>query len=227
MLRYLAFAALLTAASLASCKKEGINEDLDPTTQQTFDFMSTKAGSEWQFASRDGITYTRYARGRDTVRNGLTYAYFERLQHPAPTPLKYQPEYFGKNNGRYITLLDVYGDGNTILEYVYWLDSAKNGDKWTNTGNIDVPTLGNTSVLTESEQVESGLTLSWNGQTFKDVIHVQSELKGSAFNIYVGQVDMWFTREVGIIRQQADINILNGFYTRFFCDSLVGYTIVR
>ena len=85
--------ALITALLAAgACKKEGVNTNLDPKDQKDVDFMSTKSGTYWKYGSRDGVNYTRYARGKDTVRNGKTFSYYERQD----TGGNLLPEYFGK-----------------------------------------------------------------------------------------------------------------------------------
>jgi len=110
----------------SSCKKEGVNENLDPKNQKPVDFMSTKVGSYWKYGAQDGVAYTRYAREKDTMKNNLKYSYYERQDDSTGTII---PEFFGKNGEYHITLIDLDGLQTTYLNYAFWKDSARKGDR--------------------------------------------------------------------------------------------------
>ncbi len=204
------------------CKKEGVNENLDPNAQTNYDFMSTKAGSYWHYGSQQVVAYKRFARNRDTVKNGLKYSYYERQEDTGAGSLS--PEYFGKNGNKYITLIDLDGSETTYLESVFWIDGSKQGDKWQNTGIVNYPGFGDVKVYTSSDVSETGVTMKSGNETFHDVIHVHSDLRTVTLNTRVGTLDMWILRDVGVIKQEAHINIL-GFYTVDRTDTLTDYHI--
>lgn len=215
--------SLLTGVLAAgSCKKEGVNQNLDPKNQTQVDFMPTKAGSYWKYGSRDGVNYTRYARGRDTVRNGKTFSYYER-QDAGGNLL---PEYFGKNSGYYVMLVDLDGSKSNYLEYVFWKDSSRLNDQWNNTGEVSEPTFGKIAVLIESKEVENGLTMSWGGNTYENVVHVHSDGKVTALNLKVATFDFWFVRGMGVVRQETNIDIA-GLYKISHTDSLIDHHIEK
>ena len=216
----LAFLVLLMAAA---CKKEkGLNEEIDPNAVKPYDFMSTKNGSWWEYKSRTGTGYKRYARSLDTMKKGLKYSYFERQDTDTSS---LNPEYYGKNNTLYITLIDLDGAHENYLECVYWHDSAHTGDSWSNTGTVYHPSTGNVQAKIVSTELEEGLTMTYGNHTFENVVHVQSILKGGLFNISLGKIDVWFAKGLGIIREEADINIMSVYMVQH-TDSLVDYHIV-
>lgn len=209
-------------AAGSSCKKEdGVNQNLNPNNQKPVDFMSTKVGSYWKYGARDGVAYTRYAREKDTMKNGLKYSYYERQDDSTGTLM---PEFFGKNGEYHITLIDLDGLQTTYLNYAFWKDSARKGDSWNNVGSVYHPLVGNQDILIESFQTDDGLTMSYGGNVFTNVVHVHSDAKASAFNIKVGTFDIWFIKGIGVIREEAHIDIL-GAYTLSHTDSLLSYHI--
>jgi hypothetical protein len=211
------FVAALTFGA-GSCKKDGVNENLDPADQKSFDLMPSTSGSYWKYGSRDGVDYTRYSRGRDSVMNGKTYSYYER-QDAGGNLL---PEYFGKNDGYYTMLVDLDGSMTNYLEYVFWKENAALNDQWNNTGEITGPGFGKVAVLIESQEVENGLTMSWGGKTYANVVHVHSDGKVTALNLKVATFDFWFAKGLGVIRQETDVNVA-GFYKINHVDSLIEY----
>lgn len=220
----LVLTALMGALSFTACKKDkGVNENLDPNNQEQYDFTTTKEGSYWKIGMRGEGIGTRHATGRDSVVDGFNYSYYERMVDGSD---HITPEYFGKNSGFYYTLIDLDGTETNYVSYAFYKDSAALGDSWANTANITAPVVGSVNVRTESEVVETGLTMSWGGKTFENVVHVRTKLLGKVVTwVDVGKVDVWFVRHIGVIREQADINIMS-VYTRNYVDSVVDYHLV-
>ncbi len=217
------FACLLMITSAACKKKTGVNEDLKPDNQKPVDFMSTKAGSYWKYGSRDGIAFTRYARERDTVMNGLTYSYYERQDDGTGT---ISPEFFGKNGEYHYTLIDLDGNRTSYLPYAYWKDSAKAGDKWDNVGDVYHPATGNVQLQVKSTQISDGLSISIGSQSFTNVIHVHSDLIVTMISTKIGTFDIWFAKGIGVIREEANIDVISA-YTQTHTDSLLSYHIAQ
>jgi hypothetical protein len=221
--KYIVILIACMAAAGSSCKKSGVNQDLDPDNQKPVDFISTKKGSFWKYGSRNGVAYTRYAREQDTIKNGLTYSYYERQDDSTGTIL---PEYFGKNGGYHFTLVDLDGTRTTYLEYAFWKDSAKTGDTWNNVGSVYHPLVNNVQILVESKQISDGQTMTFGGQTFYNVVHVHADAKASAFNLHVATFDMWFVKGLGILREEANVDVA-GAYKQNHVDSLLSYHIAK
>lgn len=214
------FVLLLIAFS--ACKKTGVNQNLNPDDQKPVDFMSTKKGSYWRYGTAEGEHYTRYATERDSVVNGLTYSYYERKDD---TTGSLSSEFFGKNGIYHLTLVDMdVSGGGSYLEYAFWKDSAVKGDSWNNVGTFNTPVVKNIQVLLESYQTDDHMTMSWGGNTFTDVVHVHSDAKATGLNMKIGTLDIWFVKGLGVIREEANIDV-SGFYTKSFTDSLLSYHI--
>lgn len=224
------FSSLMIAffLSINACGKKGINEGLDPNAQKPYDFMSTKKGSYWHYGSRAGVSYKRFAREKDSVKNGLLYSYYERQEDTGAGLLT--PEYFGKNGTYYVTLLDLEENGSTpapdnkYLEYVYWKEDATKGSSWQNTGTVNHSSVGDVRLYTSSKEIDDNLTLVSGNKTYTGVVHVHSDLRTVTFNTRIGTLDMWFVKNIGVIRQEAHINIL-GAFTKDHVDSLIDYYI--
>ncbi|MEO6831111.1 MAG: hypothetical protein ABI378_02580 [Chitinophagaceae bacterium] len=182
--------------------------------------MSIKLGSSWNYGAKSGVEYTRFARDKDTLKDGLTFSYFERLD----TSNNLIPEYFGKNSGYYFTLIDLDGSETNYLPYAFWKDSASKGTSWNNTGSVSYPSLGKVPILIESTEVDDNVTLYHTDSTYKNLIHVHSNIKATLSNLRVGTLDIWFRKGLGVVRQEADISILGAFKLQY-TDSLLHYHI--
>jgi hypothetical protein len=220
LLSSLSIAFIGVALCFTACRRQGINQELDPNEQKPYDFMSTKNGSYWKYGTREGLTYRRYARQKDTLKNGLTYSYYERQDD---SQAHFIPEYYGKNGTKYVTLLDLDGGEVNYLEYVFWLEDAKKGSTWQNTG-VYSSSAGTLNVYTNSSETEDDVTLQYGGLTFTKVVHVHSDLRTVTLNSKIGTIDMWFLKDVGVIREEAHINVF-GAYKYDHTDSLIDYHI--
>lgn len=223
---YLFIVAIIFIVFVAACKKkDGDNVNLDPNKQEWYDFMSSKTGSYWRYASRDGSLWNRHAREMDTMLLGKKYRYYERKDDASSG---YDPEYFGKNNSLYLTLIDLDGSRSNYIDYVYWRDSAKKGDAYSNTGDVNSP-VGKVHIEINTYVAEDNLTMTHGNLVFQHVTHAHSDIKGTAGillpNVKVGTLDVWFVKGIGIIREEANINIL-GQYKNQYMDSLIEYKIV-
>jgi hypothetical protein len=214
----------------SACVKHGINENLDPNNQKPYDFMSTRSGSYWHYGSREGISYRRFARNMDSVKNGLKFSYYERQEDTGAGLLT--PEYFGKNGTYYVTLLDLENNGsvptpdNKYLEYVFWIDDAKQGTSWQNTGMVYHPSVGDVKLYTSSKEMSDNDTLMLDTTRYTGVVHVHSDIRTVTLNTRIGTLDMWFIKNIGVLKEEAHINIL-GAYVQDHTDSLIDYHIEK
>ncbi len=220
MNKLLLFTGILCVAFSACIKNNGDNQNLNPVNQNPFDFMSVKNGSYWHYGVRDNVSYIRFARGKDSVMLGMTYSYYERKDDNA---LGFQPEYFGKNGDSYLTLIDIDGNENNYVNYLFWKDGATAGASWNNTAKVSSP-IGNVNILIETSVAEDNLSMTINNNTYSHVIHVHSNAKGGPLATDLGTMDIWFTKGTGIIREEVDIDIL-GQYQQQHTDSLLEYYI--
>ena len=214
---------------VVSCKKkDGANQNLDPNKQDSTNYMSTKVGSWWLFGARNGEVTKRMATGRDSMKNGLRFSYFERMD----TTSDYNtitPEYFGKNENKYLSLFDFDGGGTNYATLVFLMDDVNAGSSWTNTQDYTYGSYKlNLYVESNVEFVDGTLTLG--NTTYTGVTKVHNKLKGKlqlqAGYLDAGKLDIWFAKGIGVIKQDVDINILS-FATKKHTDSLLDYHIVN
>lgn len=210
---------------VTGCKKiQGDNQGLIAANQQANDFMSTKKGSYWTYGSPDGTVFTRTATGKDSVKLGLSYSYYERKQVGADSTF---PDYFGKNEIKYITLVDLDGNKTNYVNFILIEDSAKVGDNWNSTETITYSG-ANINVAIQSSVQSTGGTLVFGSTTYNNVVKVHSDLKAkltfSPAYTNCGSLNIWFVKGIGIIKEDADISIL-GFFSKQYNDSLLTYHI--
>ena len=220
-----------------SCKKkEGANQNLDPDKQERSNYMSTKEGSWWLFASKDNLTIKRIATGKDSIKKGLLFSYFEKwdiTDYPANEP-EITPEYFGKNENKYVSLLSFDETQTNYVTLVFLLDSAKKGDSWENTEDYTYNNIKmNLYVKSSVAFIDGSLELGKLG-TINDVTKVHHELKGKtnfmATYTNVGTLDIWFAKGIGIVKQDMNVDIKlfgSSIVSRQYADSLIDYHIVE
>lgn len=212
---------------LFSCKKkDGENKHLNNDNKRPFDIMSTKAGSWWLYKADDGSVFYRYATGTDSLVEGLTYDYFYRVDTTSVMK-EHIPEYFGKNDDKYISLIDLDGSQKSYITYVVLKDYWHKGQSWTNTENRKIQGW-NLNLYIESEVMSISDTLTLNGKVYDSVILVHNDLKAKSVvmpaYIKCGTLDVWFKKGVGILQEKGDINVI-GLLKKNYSDYLLDYHI--
>ncbi|MES2478253.1 MAG: hypothetical protein V4561_04155 [Bacteroidota bacterium] len=202
-------AAFLLLCFCACKKKDGENQNLDRKNRQPFDIMSTKAGSWWLYKADDGAVFYRYATGKDSLVAGLYYDYFYRVD--TTSVMKEQiPEYFGKNDSKYLSLIDVDSKQKDYITYVILKDGAYTGQTWQNTEDKKIQGW-NLNMLIESQVINANEVLIVNGKVYENVIHVYNNLKAKSVVMpaYVscGSLEVWFKKGVGIIKDKGNIDV--------------------
>lgn len=228
---FAAFVVFAAALLIGSCtKKNGENKNLDPKDTQVFDIMSTKKGSWWLYSADDGSVFYRYATDRDTVKESLTYKYYYRIDTTSRLHEEL-PEFFGKNAGKYISLIDVDGTYRYFITYVILKDGAYTGMKWDNTERRRIQGV-NLDMLIESQVMSVSDELVLNGKKYDSVIHVYNNLKaklvGSPLYTDCGDLDVWFRKGLGIVKQSGKIDIAPAgvsLLSKQYSDYLLDYHI--
>lgn len=226
-MKHLKIAIVLTVALselFFSCKK-GANEILDDNNDPVTDYMSTKQGSWWLYAANDGTVTRRVSKGIDSVKLGRVYNYYETTDTVSQ---HITPEYFGKNAGMFLMLVDLDGSETNYMNVVVQKDNPQVGDTWSNTGDITYSGL-TFDLLAEGEVMAIGGVMTINGHTYTDVVEIKNKLKAKQtlqpFYTNCGTVKMWFKRGIGILKADYDISIAS-FFSKQYTDSLLDYHIV-
>lgn len=209
---------------LSSCKKKvGDNEHIITPNQSITDYMSTSNGSWWMYASRDGNVIKRHATGLDSLKMDFVFNYYQTIDTNTQAVT---PEYFAKNDHNFTMLIDMDGTKTNYIMAIVQKDSSFVGDTWTNTKSMSyngVPV----DLLIEGSVTGINETMTINGHTFNNVTEVNNVLKAKTVvtpYINCGYVNMWFSKGVGVIKTDFNINIMS-LYTRKYVDSLINYHI--
>lgn len=223
-MKYLFLLSLAGLTLMVSCKKKGDNQQLNSDNQVSVDFMSTKEGSWWQYNSSDGNQYKRAATGRDSFKAGLTYNYYESTDLNSG---HITPEYFGKNNDKYLMLVDLSGTESNYMAAVLSKDNPVVGETFENTGSFTISGFPIDTKI-EGEITAVNLTMTVNNNTFNNVVEVTNTLKAkpTATPLFTncGTVTLWYSYGVGVLKEDFDIHILS-LYNRHYTDSLIDYHI--
>jgi hypothetical protein len=216
--------ALVALTGLFSSCRKGINEKLDDNNNPVSGYMSTKAGSWWLYGATDGTITHRVATGVDSVKLDRVYNYYETTD----TVSKHiTPEYFGKNAGMFLMLVDLDGNQTNYMNVAVQKDNAQVGDTWSNTGDITYSGM-KFDLLAEGEVMSVNTTMTINGHTYTDVAEIRNKLKAkpvlSPFYTNCGTATMWFKKGIGIIKADYDISI-SSFFSKQYTDSLLDYHI--
>jgi hypothetical protein len=206
----------------ASCKK-GDNHKLDPDEQVPVDYMSTQPGSWWLYASNeDDVVYRRMATGKDSLKDGLLYNYYESYDTVYD---RTTPEYFGKNGDKFLMLVDLFDDQQQYVTVVLSKDNPVVGDNWINTESFTFSGIPLDAKF-ECEVVATNLSMTINGKTYNNIVQLKNDLKArpSITPLYAncGTVMIWYSKGTGIIKRNFDIDILS-LYKRQYTDSLIDY----
>ncbi len=201
---------MILAIGISSCtKKNGDNKGLNDGDKKPFDIMPTTNGSWWLYKADDGSIFYRYATGRDSFVENLTYDYFYRIDTTSALREKI-PEFFGKNGDKYISLIDLDGSYTSFITYVILKDNWYKGMSWTNTEQRKLQGW-NVQMYIQSNVLNVEEVLTINGKTYDSVVHVYNKLQAKTpfLPTYtnVGTLEVWFKKGIGIIKEKGDIDI--------------------
>lgn len=209
---------------ITSCKKKvGDNEKIDRPNDPVSDFMSTEEGSWWLYGSLDGTVIKRYATGKDSLKEGLVFNYYETVDTNTGN---ITPEYFALNEDKYIMLIDLDGEKTTYMPAIVQKENSQVGDEWSNTKSLSYSGLP-VDILIEGKVVAINQTVEVSGTIFSNVTEVENILKAkTSVSPYTkcGTVRMWFSKGIGVVKTDFDINVM-GLFKRHYADSLIDYHI--
>jgi len=214
---------------LAACKKElGENHNLDPKNQRKYDLMTNEMGSWWLYGGSDSSVTIRKATARDSTMKGLFFSYYEKVDTTSAMK-EIMPEFFGKNNISYVTMMDLDGNYTQFVTVIFSKDSVGPGATWVNTDNYKYGAL-NFDIKVESNVVDTGGTMVINGHTYSSVMRVHNDLWGkpavSSNYIKAGTLELWFVKGIGIIKEDINVDVY-GQLKKVYRDSLLDYHLVQ
>jgi|SRR5690554_2048379 len=217
------FLFTILAITFFSCKKVGDNEKITEPNESIEGYMSTKEGSWWLYASADGEVFKRYATGQKAQQLGLEFDYYESVD---TNTNNITPEYFAKNEDKFMMLIDITGNQDDYVMAVVQKDDPKVGDSWSNTKSMTYSGIS-MDVLIEGKVVAINQTKTIKGQTFNNIVEVENILKAKTLvtpYVNCGTARLWFSQGLGLVKMEINLNVLS-FYTRSYSDELIDFHI--
>lgn len=217
----------LATLTLFSCKKREGDNNSDENNVTVSDFMSTKVGSWWLYASNEGHVNLLEATGRDSTIDNAPYDYYTMTDTASRTQYVTHT-FYAKNGHNYLNLIDLDGSQTSFVPAIVFVDSATVGQTWLNTHrmrysglNVDIEIEGTVTAINATEVI--------NGKTYNNVTKVKSTLRARQIPLVpvwtnCGTVDMWFVKGIGVLKRKLDISILS-FYTRDYEENIIDYHI--
>jgi hypothetical protein len=168
-MKQLLFGTLASALLFTACKKSK-----DDNTAPADKFMSTSAGSTWNYAYVDNnnaannYDYTRTSTTTDTSINAKSYHKYSLSTGGS--------EYYAISGSDYYTYAALPAQlGGTNVENLYLKDNAPAGTNWSQVFNIDYMSIP-LAVTANNTIAEKGISRIVNGTTYNNVIKVTTTL---------------------------------------------------
>lgn len=184
------------------------DKDDDDGGSTPANYQPLTAGSTWTYetTTRPANTKTSYtltATTGDSSINSKTYKIFT---NSAGTN-----DYYYNNGTEYYQFGGIAGiTGNT--ELLYLKSNLSAGAGWNETKNVTIPGIGNASVKMNYTFVEKMASMSVEGATFNDVLHVKVELSdisvtGMPLPVASQDLHFYYAPGVGRIKSQLKLTI--------------------
>ncbi|MCC6185652.1 MAG: hypothetical protein IT256_00720 [Chitinophagaceae bacterium] len=188
----------LFTSFLFACKKKTIEKVTDNTKRQEMDAFSTKKGSWWLYTAEDGSVFYRYATGETRDLKGLTMEYYYRID--TTSVMKEQiPEYYGKFDGRYLSMIDLDGSSTDYINFVYLKEGYHTGMTWYNEEKEKLQGW-NVVLGIDSRVVSDNETIVVNGKVYGNVVHIFNNLKARLTvmpaMVDCGDLEVWYKKGI-------------------------------
>ena len=191
-----------------SCKK---NSETNTPQPQQDTYLTITAGSTWNYHETDSsdtaasieTNYTVTSTTQDSSIGGKSYHVFTNSQRG--------------NEYRNITGNDYYefdslptGLGTSIFERLYLKDNAVAGTTWSQTLNVTYPGFSIPVPLTITYSiVEKGISLSVNGTSYTNVIHVATSITSTLIQStsLVTNINSYYAEKYGLIQTTSIVTL--------------------
>jgi hypothetical protein len=213
---------------LLGCKKKNVEKVIDNTNRQQMDAFSTKKGSWTLLSSDDGSVFYRYATSETRDIKGLKMEYFYRIDTTSVMKEKI-PEYYGKFDGKYLSMIDLDGSSKDYINFVYFKEGFTTGMSWYNEEK-EIIQGWNLVMGIDSKILNDNESLMVNGKIYDNVIHVFNNLKARLAimptMVDCGDLEIWYKKGIGIIKNKGNIKIAPAGVTlveKVYSDQILDY----
>ena len=201
MMKKLSPALLLLSLVFAGCGK-----DDNPTPVVTVNYQPTTSGSTWIYETTNNITSAKASfavtvKGTDTAINGKTYKVF--------TNTSGGNDYYYNNGTDYYQFGGIAGITDNT-ELLYLKSTTAVGSGWEETKPVNIPGVGAASVKLNYTLVEKVPSMTVEGKTYTDVLHVKIDLSSitiSGIPVPVSTQDIHFYYAPGVGRIKSQIKL--------------------
>jgi hypothetical protein len=225
-----AFVLVLTLFLMSSCKKKNPERVTDNSKRQVMDAFSTNKGTWWLFNAEDGAVFYRYATGETGGIKGLTMEYYYRIDTTSDEK-EHIPEYYGKFEGKYLSMIDLDGGAKDYINFVYLKENYHTGMEWYNEEKEKIQGW-NVVMGIDSKIVNDNETLVINGKIYDSVVHIFNNLKARLTvmpaMVDCGDLEVWYKKGIGLIKNKGNIRIAPAgavLVEKVYGDQLLDYHI--
>jgi hypothetical protein len=200
---FILFASMLFAVS---CSK---NDDTNTQPSQSDNYLTTSNGSTWNYQQVDSSSgtaissnYIITSTSKDTSINGRSYHVYNN----------------SAGGNRYLNLSgnDYYqfdslsfGAVKGVFEWLYLKDNAAAGTTWNQSQMFNIPGFPiPVPVKMDNNIAERNLTMTVNGITYNDVMHVSSSLSSSLIpSGLISSINNYYAPKVGLIEGSTKLKL--------------------
>lgn len=200
----LAFFSLILIFS--ACKKKDAGSTTNPAASS---YINTNAGSSWNYQQIDssGATpkttnYTITSTANDTTINTRKYHVYNYSYGGS--------QYLSNSANEYYQFDSIPVTGGSYVERLYLKDNVSVGTTWSQNFNLNIPQSPiPVSLMVTNKLVEKGISMSVNGVSYSDVIHVSTSLSSVLFpaNAFTSSVDSYYAPKVGLIENNSKVHL--------------------
>lgn len=202
-MKQILFGALACTLLFTACKKSNDDDNTTPAEK----FMSTSAGSSWNYAYVDNANaannynYTRTSTTTDTSINSKSYHKYSLSTGGS--------EYYAISGSDYYNFGSLPAQlGGTNVENLYLKDNIGAGTSWSQVFNIEY--LGVPLSITANNTIaEKGISWTVNGTTYTNVIKVVTTLTPPTIPGLTATTNLtyYYAPKVGLIENRIIANI--------------------
>lgn len=203
-MKKLAPALLLLSLVFAGCNKK--NDPTPPVV--TVSYQPTTAGSTWIYETTNNITTAKasfavMAKGTDTTVGGKAYKIF--------TNTSGGNDYYYNNGTDYYQFGGIAGITENT-ELLYLKTNVAAGTEWNETKLVTIPGIGPANVKISYMLVEKIATMTVEGKSYADVLHVKitlSDITVGGFPVPVSnqEVHFYYAPLVGRIKSEIKLTV--------------------
>ena len=188
----------------SSCKKE----DSSKKPPLNIIYANTISGSSWSYHQTDlsstnnSSDYTVTSTAKDTTINSRKYHVYHYSYGGS--------EYLAVDGHDYYQYDSIPITGGVNIERLYLKDGAAKGDTWKQDFSVTVPGSPLSIPLTvQNKMAEKGISMTVNGKSFSNVIHVTTTLASSQIpsSALTSNIDSYYAPDYGLIENTSVIQL--------------------